>query len=101
LATEQVGKSVALLTCFQKCPIRISIGTSAILTEGFRGFLQFLQKNAGTVPHSGPIQLPSTSYPIHFNFALDFTFDFVFDFDFALTLKNLEDCAGDFGFDDI
>jgi hypothetical protein len=27
-------------------------------------------------------------------------FDSDFVFDFALTLKNLEDCEGDFGFDD-
>jgi hypothetical protein len=33
--------------------VRISDGTSAILTEVFRGYPQYLQADAGTVPRVG------------------------------------------------
>jgi hypothetical protein len=50
--------SNALDLCSEKCSARISAGTSAIMTEDFRGFPRSLQANVRIV-------LPSKSSLIH------------------------------------
>jgi len=57
---------IAVVTAFGICPFGMSVGSSAILTEAFRGFLQSLQANAATVLRLGQGRL----LPYHFNFII-------------------------------
>jgi hypothetical protein len=50
LTTRQCFRAGCSRCIFWKCSVRISAGTTAVLTEAFRGFIQSFQANSRIVP---------------------------------------------------